>query len=183
MTTFWVLLATAVVVVAVGLLLRRRAGRVHAAPPGAQPLPPVVLAELTARAALPRHDGVTLLQLSTTFCAPCRQARVLLADLAERTPGLRHVEVDVTDRPDLSGPLRVRSTPTTLAVDANGRELLRLVGVPRRDTLLDALRPYLGPHLGPHLGPVPSPRPRPRLGESGANLTPRNAAPGARESG
>jgi len=101
-----------------------------------------VLAELPAATGAGR--GVTLLQLSTTFCGQCRQAKALLADLAAQTPGLRHVEVDVTDRPDLTDALRVRSTPTTLAVDARGRELLRLVGLPRREELLDALRPHLG---------------------------------------
>jgi thiol-disulfide isomerase/thioredoxin len=139
----WVLLVTAVTVAAVGLALRRRAGRVRTAPPGsARPLPAAVLAELAALAE-PAEHAVTLLQLSTSFCAPCRQASAVLSDLAERTPGLRYVELDVTERPDLSGPLQVRSTPTTLAVAADGRELLRLVGVPRQNILLDALRPHL----------------------------------------
>lgn len=144
MAELWVLAVTAVLVVAVGLALRRRSGQVRvAAPPAdpgraAEPLPDEVLDHVPA-------DGqrVTLLQLSTTFCAPCRQARVLLSDLAARTPGLRHVEVDLTDQPRLARALRVRSTPTTVAIDADGRELLRLVGVPRRDALLSALRPFL----------------------------------------
>jgi len=136
MTAVWVLLATAVVVTAVGGALRLRSGTVRA--PAGQRLPDHLLALLPNAT-----DGVTLVQLSTTFCAPCRQARVLLSDLAGRTPGLRHVEVDLTHRPELAEPLRVRSTPTTLAVDADGRELLRLVGVPRREPLLAALRPHL----------------------------------------
>ena len=146
MTAVWLLVATAVLVVAVGVALRRRSGRVRQAAAGTtQPLPPAVLAELDRAGALPGDDGVTLLQLSTTFCAQCRQASVLLSDVARRTPGLRHVELDLTERPELAAALRVRSTPTTLAVGAGGRELLRLVGVPRRDTLLDALRPHLRP--------------------------------------
>ncbi|GAA3364828.1 thioredoxin family protein [Saccharopolyspora gregorii] len=87
--------------------------------------------------------GVTLLQLSTTFCAPCRHTRILLADLAQRTEGMRHVEVDLTDHPEWSTPLRVHRTPTTLALDAAGRELFRVGGVPRRDELTAALRPHL----------------------------------------
>ncbi|ASU80444.1 thioredoxin [Actinopolyspora erythraea] len=86
---------------------------------------------------------VTLLQLSTTFCAPCRHTRVLLSTMAERTTGLRHVEIDLTSRPEWSGPLRVHTTPTTLALDPAGRELFRLSGVPRRDGLTEALRPHL----------------------------------------
>jgi thiol-disulfide isomerase/thioredoxin len=90
-------------------------------------------------------DGhaVTLLQLSTSFCAPCRRAAVVLGELAGRTPGLGHVEVELTDRPSLCEALKVRTTPTTLALDPQGRELLRLVGVPDRDALLAALGPHL----------------------------------------
>ncbi|WP_243790326.1 thioredoxin family protein [Saccharopolyspora gloriosae] len=87
--------------------------------------------------------GVTLLQLSSTFCAPCRHTRILLADMAERTEGMRHVEVDLTDHPEWSTPLRVHRTPTTLALDGAGRELFRVGGVPRRDELTAALRVHL----------------------------------------
>lgn len=91
----------------------------------------------------PPESDVTLLQLSTAFCAPCRHTRVLLSTLAERTTGLRHVEFDLTHRPEWSKPLRVHTTPTTLALDSTGRELFRVSGVPRRDGLDTALRPHL----------------------------------------
>jgi thiol-disulfide isomerase/thioredoxin len=136
-TATWVLLATAALVVAIGVAWRLRSGRVVAA--AGQPLPPAVLAELPNSGA----EVLTLLQVSTEFCAPCRQAKIVLAELAQRAPGLHHVELDVTDRPALAGALRVRSTPTTLAVDPRGREILRLVGVPDADTLLAALQPHL----------------------------------------
>lgn len=111
-------------------------------------LPP----ELRERAGVP--DGrpsdqqssdprVTLLQLSTTFCAPCRHTRILLADLAGRTEGLRHVEVDLTHHPEWSTPLGVHQTPTTLVLDAAGDELFRVSGVPRRGELAETLRPHL----------------------------------------
>jgi len=97
--------------------------------------------------ALDREDAerpsVVLVQLSTTFCAPCRHARVLLSDLAGRVTGLAHVELDLTRCPEVAEQLRVFRTPTTLALDAHGHELLRVSGVPRRDALLDALRPFL----------------------------------------
>lgn len=106
-------------------------------------LPP----ELRERAGVPDADGaprVTLLQLSTTFCQPCRHTRILLADLAGRTEGLRHVEVDLTHHPEWSTPLGVHETPTTLVLDAAGRELFRVSGVPRRGALAESLRPHLG---------------------------------------
>lgn len=111
-------------------------------------LPP----ELRQRAGVPdgrpnddRSSGprVTLLQLSTTFCAPCRHTRILLADLAGRTEGLRHVEVDLTHHPEWSTPLGVHETPTTLVLDAAGHELFRVSGVPRRGDLAETLRPHL----------------------------------------
>jgi hypothetical protein len=40
----------------------------------------------------------------------------------------------------------VLRTPTTLAVDGSGTELLRVGGVPKRDELLAALRSHLPSH-------------------------------------
>jgi thioredoxin-like negative regulator of GroEL len=67
----------------------------------------------------------------------------VLHQLAERTAGLAHVELDVTDQPDVAVSLGVSRTPTTVAFTSDGTELLRVGGVPRRDTLIDALRPHL----------------------------------------
>jgi thiol-disulfide isomerase/thioredoxin len=92
----------------------------------------------------PEPDAkVTLLQLSTTFCQPCRHARILLADFAGKTSDVRHVEVDLTDHPEWSTPLRVHSTPTTLVLDHAGRELFRVGGVPRPQALSEAIQPHL----------------------------------------
>jgi len=134
MTGALVVIGTLVLASALGLALRARNGRVRDARAGKLP-------DDVRRALAPA--GVTLVQLSTTFCAPCRHTRVLLTDLAERTDGLHHAELDVTDRPDLARELSVLRTPTTLAVDERGTELLRVGGVPRRDALLEALRPHL----------------------------------------
>ncbi|MGH3878509.1 MAG: TlpA family protein disulfide reductase [Actinophytocola sp.] len=134
MTGALVVIGTLVLATVLGLTLRARGGRVRDARAGDLP-------EDVRRALAPA--GVTLVQLSTTFCAPCRHTRVLLSDLAERTEGLHHAELDVTDRPDLARELSVLRTPTTLAVDERGTELLRIGGVPRRHALIEALRPHL----------------------------------------
>lgn len=134
MTGALVLIGTLLLTGVAGLVLRARRIRTAGA---SSELPADV------RAALAPEAAVTLVQLSTTFCAPCRQARVLLADLAARTAGLHHTELDLTERPDLARQLSVLRTPTTLAVDARGTELLRIGGVPRREALLEALRPHL----------------------------------------
>jgi hypothetical protein len=63
--------------------------------------------------------------------------------LAAATPGVRHTELDLAQYPELTGLLRARSTPTTLAITRRGHELFRVAGVPRRDELLSALQPHL----------------------------------------
>ena len=118
-----------------GLAWRRSQGRVRSAKMSTLPNELRELVDPASR--------VTLLQISTTFCAPCRHTRVLLSDLADRTEGLRHVDFDVTNHPEVATTLGVLSTPTTLAVDADGVELLRVGGVPKRDALLAALHPHL----------------------------------------
>jgi thiol-disulfide isomerase/thioredoxin len=136
-TGLWVLVATLVAAVAVGVLLRVRNGRIRDAKPAARELPAPVTAVLDPASA------VTLVQISTTFCAPCRHAKAVLAPLAERTDGLHHVELDVTNSPEVAQSLSVLRTPTTIALTPDGRELLRVGGVPKGPELLDALRPHL----------------------------------------
>lgn len=137
----WALLIAVPIALAIGLLWRARQGAVRKS--GTE----VTVAQFPEglRQHLP-EDGdaqVTLLQLSTTFCAPCRHTRIVLSNYAERTEGVRHVEVDLTDHPEWSTPLRVHTTPTTLVLDAAGTELFRVGGVPKPEALTEALQPYL----------------------------------------
>jgi len=134
MTGVLVLVATLALATVAGLAMKSRNGRVRVA--AASTLPSDIQAVLAPA-------GVTLVQLSTTFCAPCRHTRVLLSDLASRTDGLHHTELDLTDRPELARELSVLRTPTTLAIDGSGTEVLRVGGVPKRDELLAALQPHL----------------------------------------
>ncbi len=138
MTGVWALLGALAVAGAAGVLLKVREGRIFRREPSAASsgdLPGPVRDLLV--------PGVTLVQLSTTFCAPCRHAKVVLSDLADRTDGLSHAELDVTNLPDVAAQLGVMRTPTTLALTADGVEVLRVGGVPKRDTLLAALQPHL----------------------------------------
>ena len=136
MTGLWVLLAVLAVATVLGFLLRGRDGRVRRSKPAAD-LPAQV------RDLIDPSSPVTLVQLSTTFCAPCRHTRVILSDLALKTDGLSHRELDLTDLPEVATSLKVLRTPTTLAYSADGAELLRVGGVPKRDVLVEALRPHL----------------------------------------
>lgn len=135
-TGIWVLVGTLALASVAGLAWRRSQGRVRTAKMSQLPTELHKLVDPSSR--------VTLLQISTTFCAPCRHTRILLSDLADKTDGLQHVDFDVTNHPEVATSLGVLSTPTTLAVDSKGVELMRVGGVPKRDTLLDALRPHLG---------------------------------------
>jgi thiol-disulfide isomerase/thioredoxin len=86
-----------------------------------------------------RGERATLLQFSSAFCAPCRATRRILGDVARTVPGVAHVEVDAEHHLDLVRALGVLRTPTTLVLDADGRELTRATGAPRPGQVLAAL--------------------------------------------
>jgi hypothetical protein len=50
---------------------------------------------------------------------------------AQTTPGLAHVEIDAESHLDQVRALSILRTPTTLAVDSTGREVTRIVGLPK----------------------------------------------------
>ncbi|MFB9725430.1 thioredoxin family protein [Haloechinothrix salitolerans] len=141
MTGLWILLGALTAGLAVGVALRLHEGRIRPARPG-EDVDPSHLPERVADALGP---AVTLVQISTTFCSPCRHTHARLAMLAENHDGLRHADIDVTHEPEIAHQLGVLRTPTTIAYDAAGTELLRVGGVPDADALLDSLRPHLAP--------------------------------------
>jgi thiol-disulfide isomerase/thioredoxin len=135
-------LAGAIVVAAVlvlatvgGLALRRRDGRLASAPRSAAGNRSLTVAELGQ----PLGSRATLLQFSSSFCAPCRAARQLLADVAARDAGVTHVEIDVADRLDLVRLLDVRRTPTVFVLGPQGQVTRRASGLPRREDVVAAV--------------------------------------------
>ncbi|MEU4016063.1 thioredoxin family protein [Microbacterium sp. NPDC028030] len=115
----------------IGIVLRRRDGRRRDG--GALRFDPAdaAAAEFGARA--------TLVQFSTEMCARCPQVRRLLGGYASDHEGLRHVEIDLTHRPDLSARYKVLQTPTTFVIDSSGAVRARFHGVPHRHALAEAL--------------------------------------------
>jgi len=132
-----------------GLWWRARDGRVIATAPADADVSGgdrEVTAEDAALARLGVAAGtpVTLLQFSSAFCAPCRVARRICADLAGGRDGVAHLEVDAESHLDEVRALGVWRTPTVLVVDATGRIAFRLAGAPSRAGLaaaVDSLAP------------------------------------------
>ena len=138
--------AVLVLATAGGLTLRHRDGRLALSPrPPARP-------RLLTGAELGQQLGsrATLLQFSSSFCAPCRAARQLLADVAARDTGVTHVEIDVADRLDLVRLLDVRRTPTVFVLGPQGQVTRRASGLPRREDVMAAVAmATAGPAAGP----------------------------------
>jgi thiol-disulfide isomerase/thioredoxin len=86
-----------------------------------------------------RGERATLLQFSSAFCAPCRATRRVLDNVARTVPGVAHVEVDAEEHLDLVRALGVLRTPTTVVLDAAGREVTRATGAPKPAQVLAAL--------------------------------------------
>ena len=87
------------------------------------------------------HFGptATLLQFSTEFCTKCPGTRAFLGQVAAATPGVDHVEVDITNRPDLANKYKIMQTPTTFILDDTGALAARIGGAPRPEAVTAAL--------------------------------------------
>jgi thiol-disulfide isomerase/thioredoxin len=103
--------------------------------------PPAEPAEKLSEPVLggPLGDRATLVQFSSAFCAPCRATRVVLAKIAGDVDGVAHYDLDAESHLELVRALDIRRTPTTLVLDAAGRETARAGGVPRPEQVLAAL--------------------------------------------
>ncbi|TFD58726.1 thioredoxin [Cryobacterium suzukii] len=108
-----------------GLVWRARQGRVARFSGDV-----IIAADVAATVAF--GPAATLLQFSTELCARCPGTRRLLGAIAEQRPGVVHVEVDLTHRPDLANRYAVLQTPTTLILDGSGRVRARVGGAPTR---------------------------------------------------
>lgn len=149
-TGAWILVAAVGLALAVGLWRAATDGRfrgtheVRGVEIPAE-IPVEIPAELPPGAALVAEVGetlgerATLLQFSSAFCAPCRATRRILADVAQVVPGVAHVEVDAEHHLDAVRRFGVRRTPTTIVLGADGTEVTRAAGAPRKEQVLAAL--------------------------------------------
>lgn len=77
-------------------------------------------------------EEATLLQFSTEMCSRCPGVHRMLSDIADDRDGVRHLDVDLTHRPDIAQHFRVLQTPTTLVLDRHGAIRTRFGGTPGR---------------------------------------------------
>lgn len=92
-----------------------------------------------------REPGVTtILQFTTELCAPCRALKPRLQQIANFRSDVAYREVDAIEHLDLATNLSVRSTPTTLIVDADGTIRARITGIAPTDVFLAAIDGELG---------------------------------------
>ena len=84
-------------------------------------------------------ERATLVQFSSAFCAPCRATRRTLGEIADVVPGVAHLEIDAEHHLELVRRLSVQRTPTTLILNADGVEVSRAAGAPRKEQVLAAL--------------------------------------------
>jgi len=77
----------------------------------------------------------TLLQFSTELCARCPGVHRTLTAIADGRDGVRHLDIDLTHRPDIAKHFHILQTPTTLVLDKDGVVQTRFGGVPNRDVL------------------------------------------------
>lgn len=129
-TSLILLVALIAVGTVIGLLYRHRSGKVRqfaSAPAGEA-------ADLAA-------DGarLTVVQFSTPMCSRCPGTARLAGALAGDRPGVRHVEIDLVNHPELATRFRVSTTPTLLLVDEAGDIRARTNGAPTRADLAQSL--------------------------------------------
>ena len=115
----------------VGLIWKSQSGRTHRVRSGEQVDLKRLSAEKAGKPVVKFGKKATLLQFSTEMCSVCVQTSRVLGELEKQTPGLVHIEVDVTNRLDLASHFKVLQTPTTLILDNTGRVISRISGAPK----------------------------------------------------
>ena len=126
--------------------LRTRDGAVRAPGVGTDAAADVeVLRGLGVR---PEDADLTVVQFSTSTCAPCRTTRAQLERLRSEHPELAVVHVDAEEHLDAVRDLGVRRTPTLYYLDRSGDLVGRSSGAPRPDELTALVGTHTGSASG-----------------------------------
>ena len=84
---------------------------------------------------------LTIVQFSSEYCIYCRPTKKLLEEVIGGVPDVKYVEIDVATHLELVNRLNILSTPTTMIINSKGEEIGRVIGVPKRDQISDAISP------------------------------------------
>jgi len=87
--------------------------------------------------------GPTVVHFTAVWCGPCAAVRRVIHQVVADLPQVKHVEIDMDEKPTAARSLSVLSLPTTFIFDAEGRQLYRSAGVPKVVDLKAALEPLL----------------------------------------
>ncbi|WP_412148049.1 thioredoxin family protein [Curtobacterium flaccumfaciens] len=134
-TAVAVLVGVLALATVLGLLLRHRTGRARSAGSAAS------TRQDADRLALDTDYGTaaTFVQFSTPTCARCPATRRQLASVADQHEGVRRIEIDLAEHPELARRFDVMQTPTVLLLDADRSVHTRFGGPPRPPELTAAL--------------------------------------------
>ena len=88
---------------------------------------------------VPLGERATVVQFSSTFCAPCRSTRYVVERAVATTDGVAYADLDIVDHLALGERLGIDVTPTVLVLDAVGQVVRRATGVPTLAQLRSAL--------------------------------------------
>ena len=88
---------------------------------------------------VPLGERATVVQFSSTFCAPCRSTRYVVERAVATTEGVAYADLDIADHLALGERLAIDVTPTVLVLDASGDVVRRATGVPTLAQLRSAL--------------------------------------------
>jgi thioredoxin 1 len=86
------------------------------------------------------EGGFTVVDFGAPWCGPCRAFAPVFDDVPARSgERVRFARCDVDASPLTATMLQITSIPTVIAFGPDGSELSRIVGVPRRSDLEDAI--------------------------------------------
>jgi len=90
------------------------------------------------------EKGVSLLDFTAPWCAPCRLQAPIIQKLSEKFRGKAIVRnVDIDEHRGIALKLGIHSIPT-LIIFNNGHELRRFIGLQTEETLSQAIENVLG---------------------------------------
>lgn len=80
-----------------------------------------------------------LIQFSTPSCGQCPQQAAILQELAANKDHLGFEKIDATEQVDMANKYGVRSVPSTIVLDDDGRVVSKFDGLTQADQIEKAL--------------------------------------------